>query len=84
MGWWNSKKDDQDDERDDDRSSKNSGYPSTQVGGRTMYPDNQGMLHTTPGGAVSEDMRTEGDMSRGASGGCGQDADNVPNTDDDR
>lgn len=73
--WWNRNR-----EEDDRQSetSRNTSYPSVQVGGRTMYPDNQGFLHSTPSGAVSEDMRTETDMSRGASGGCGQDPDQVP------
>lgn len=59
-------------------ASGNSGYPSVEVGGRTMYPDSHGGLHTTPSGAVAESQRTESDDSRGASGGCNQDPGNVP------
>lgn len=53
-------------------------YPSVPVGDRIMYPDNQGGLHPTPHGAISENQRTERDFSRGTSGGCGQDPSNVP------
>jgi len=38
-----------------------------------------GGLHSTPGGAIGENMRVEGDQSRGASGGCNQDPGKVPN-----
>lgn len=59
---------------------KNNQVPSIQVGGRTMYPDSQGMLHPTPGEAIGENQRVESDQSRGASGGCNQDASKVPST----
>lgn len=48
------------------------------VGDRIMYPDLVGGLHPTPGGAITENQRLEGDFSRGASGGCGQDPSKVP------
>lgn len=51
------------------------GFPSIQVGGRTMYPDIQGELHTTPAEAILANQRLEPDFSRGASGGCNQDPD---------
>ena len=54
------------------------GFPSIPVGGRRMYPDNQGGLHRNSREAVEENMRTEKDMSRGSSGGCGQDPNLVP------
>ncbi len=56
----------------------NNQVPSVQVGNTVMYPDNQGNLHTTPQGAISENMRTESDYSRGAAGGCSQDPAKVP------
>lgn len=56
----------------------NEGVPSTDVGGHSMYIDNTGGLHSTPAGAIAENMRTEGDFSRGTSGGCTQDPANVP------
>jgi hypothetical protein len=49
------------------------------VGNRIMYPDLTGGLHTTPGQAIGENQRVEHDFSRGASGGCAQDAHKVPN-----
>ena len=55
-----------------------SGFPSIPVGNRVMFPDSQGGLHSTPGGAISENMRVEVDQSRGTSGGCGQSPANVP------
>lgn len=61
-----------------DRRGRGAGYPSIQVGDRTMYPDNQGGLHTTPAEAIAANQRTETDFSRGASGGCGQDPSKVP------
>jgi len=48
------------------------------VGGRIMYPDLQGNLHNTPGGAINSNQGIESDYSRGGSGGCNQDADRVP------
>lgn len=51
----------------------------TDVGSRRMYPDLQGNLHPTPGGAINSNQRIESDYSRGASGGCNQDPRNVPN-----
>lgn len=49
-----------------------------QIGNQIMYPDLQGNLHPTAGGAINSNQRIEGDFSRGGSGGCNQDADNVP------
>jgi len=43
------------------------------VGNRFMYPDTQGGLHKGLDGAINENMRIEGDQSRGTSGGCHQD-----------
>jgi len=51
---------------------------SIPAGGRYMYPDQQGTLHPTPGQAVESNQRVERDLSRGSSGGCGQDASKVP------
>lgn len=48
------------------------------VGNGYQYPDMQGDLHKTPGEAINSNQRIESDYSRGASGGCGQDADRVP------
>jgi hypothetical protein len=53
-------------------------YPSTIVGGRRMYIDSTGGLHPTPASAINESMRIEGDLSRGAAGGCGQDPSRAP------
>lgn len=60
----------------------NTGVPSIQVGERTMYPDNSGGLHTKPSEAIAANMRDEAATSRGAAGGCPQDPDNVPDSDD--
>jgi|GEM_PF-2431616 hypothetical protein len=60
-----------------DKKDKYDGYPSIEVGGRTMYPDITGGLHTTPSEAIYENMRREGDFSRGTSGGCHQDPDRI-------
>ena len=49
-----------------------------------LYPDNTGGTHRTAGDAIRENQRRESDQSRGASGGCGQDADNVPRNPYDR
>jgi len=50
------------------------------VGGKVYYPDSIGNLYSTPGGAINSNMGSESAMSRGASGGCSQNADNVPYT----
>ncbi|PJE69018.1 hypothetical protein COU96_02115 [Candidatus Shapirobacteria bacterium CG10_big_fil_rev_8_21_14_0_10_38_14] len=55
------------------------GFPSIQVGGRTKYPDIMGRLYDTPGQAIAANQRLEPDFSRGASGGCNQDPNKVPN-----
>lgn len=52
--------------------------PSIIVGGRRMYVDNTGGLHPLPSAVINENMRTEGDFSRGVSGGCSQDPLAVP------
>ena len=49
------------------------------VGRRIMYPDLTGGLHPTPGDAIRNNQRVEGDFSRGASGGCNQNPGKVPN-----
>jgi hypothetical protein len=54
--------------------------PSVEVGNSKMYIDNQGNLHKTPEGAITENQRTESDFTRGAAGGCSQDATKVPLT----
>ena len=51
---------------------------AVQVGNRIMYPDLKGDLHPTAGQAINSNQRVESDYSRGASGGCGQEASNVP------
>jgi len=45
------------------------------AGNRIMYPDLQGGLHPDPSEAIRANQRIEGDFSRGASGGCGQNPD---------
>ena len=42
------------------------------------YPDSQGWLHQDPRDAVRENQRQEDSFSRGSSGGCPQDPDQVP------
>ncbi len=54
-------------------STSSGGYPSVTIGGKEYYPDNTGLLHSTVEGAISANQRMEPDLSRGASGGCGQD-----------
>ena len=49
-----------------------------QVGNRVMYPDLLGNLHPVPGQAINSNQRVEGDLSRGSSGGCNQEASKVP------
>ncbi len=49
-----------------------------QIGNRVMYPDLKGDLYPTPGAAINSNQGIESDYSRGGSGGCNQDADNVP------
>lgn len=66
------------DKKDKDKEPSGSKYPSIQVGKHTMYPDNIGGLHKDPSEAIAENMRSESDLSRGASGGCGQDPDLAP------
>jgi hypothetical protein len=53
---------------------------AVRVGNTVGYPDQQGVIHSTPGGAIESNQGSEGGMSRGASGGCPQDSDNVPYT----
>lgn len=48
------------------------------VGNQIRYPDSQGDLHKNPQEAIRSNMRIESDYSRGASGGCGQDPENIP------
>jgi hypothetical protein len=43
-----------------------------------LYVDVGGDTHLTPGEAIEANRRLEGDFSRGASGGCGQDPSLVP------
>jgi len=43
-----------------------------------MHIDATGGLHPTPAGAIGESMRIESDLSRGASGACGQDPARAP------
>jgi len=43
-----------------------------------LYPDSQGWLHRTPQEAIRENQRQEDSFSRGSSGGCPQDPDQVP------
>ncbi len=61
---------------------ENTQVESIEVGGYTMYVDNQGGLHTEARDAIGENMRTESDYSRGAAGGCGQDTENIPTNSD--
>jgi|GEM_PF-3396688 len=56
------------------------GVPAIQVGGRWMYPDNQGFLHPTPQEMISSNIQSEENNSRHPTGGnCGQDPKLVPN-----
>ncbi len=52
--------------------------PTVRVGGRTMYVDSKCDLHLSAQETISANMRAEGDLSRGVSGGCNQDAEKVP------
>jgi len=60
------------------------GYPGPippggiSVGNTIRYPDLRGDLHRTPGDAINANQGMESDLSRGASGGCGQDPSRVP------
>ena len=49
------------------------GYPSMEVGGKRMYPDNEGFLHPTPGEAISVNQRLEENFNHVTGGNCGQD-----------
>ena len=51
------------------------GYPSIQVGGRTMYPDIQGELHNTKAEAILANQRFEENFNHVTGGNCGQDPD---------
>ena len=48
------------------------------VGNSIRYPDIKGDLHPTPSQAIRSNQRSESDLSRGTSGGCGQNSDLVP------
>jgi len=48
------------------------------VGDRIMYPDLKGNLQRSPQDAIRANMDIERDMTRGTSGGCGQDPDYIP------
>ncbi|MEK7472939.1 MAG: hypothetical protein AAB625_02790 [Patescibacteria group bacterium] len=63
---------------DDDQTVQPIPQGGIQVGNGVMYPDLQGNLHPTAGGAINSNQGIESDFSRGASGGCNQDADRVP------
>lgn len=51
---------------------------SIPVGNGFRYPDLGGDLHRSAQEAIEANQRVEGDMSRGASGGCGQDPSQIP------
>lgn len=44
-----------------------------------IYPDSNGVVFTTPGGAIESNQAGEKDAGRGSSGACTQDSNNVPN-----
>ena len=48
------------------------------MGYDTVYPDISGVVYTTPQAAIESNQAQESSMSRGASGGCPQDSNNVP------
>jgi hypothetical protein len=48
------------------------------AGDSWLFPDSQGGLHNSFDQVIGENQRIESDQSRGASGGCGQDVNNVP------
>ena len=43
-----------------------------------VYPDSNGVVFTTPRGAIESNQASEGDASRGSSGACTQDSNEVP------
>jgi len=48
------------------------------VGNGVGYPDMNGLIHSTIQGAVDANQGIEGSASRGASGACPQDSNNIP------
>lgn len=46
--------------------------------GHDLHISSSGSLSRSASETVAENQRSEGDQSRGASGGCGQESDNVP------
>jgi len=61
----------------DEKVDPKTGMTYVEVGGQKYYVDNSGGMHSNPSDVVAENQRTEGDWSRGASGGCGQKAEDV-------
>lgn len=45
--------------------------------GHDLHVGTDGFVRSDAADTISSNQSSEGDMSRGASGGCGQDADNV-------
>lgn len=48
------------------------------IGGRIMYPDTNGDLHSSLNEALDANLRIEDSIGRGLTGGCGQDSSNLP------
>ena len=61
----------------DEKVDPQTGMTYVEIGGQRYFVDNNGGLQSSPSAVISENQRTEGDKSRGASGGCGQDATRV-------
>lgn len=51
--------------------------------GRDLHTSSNGSISQSASETVAENQRGESDASRGASGGCNQDADNVPDSNSD-
>ncbi len=62
----------------DEKRDPRTGMTYVEIGGTKYYVDNSGGLHKSPADVISENQRTEGDYSRGSSGGCPQDSNLVP------